>query len=93
MKIIEDNIKDTKSARAQFAIRTGSYTFDVPYDGGSVMHYHDKAFGIKVGGVTQTTIEPLVCNNILFYISNTNHTVICSSFFKLAIRFPDKPSF
>ena len=55
---------DTPSARAQFAIRTGSYTFDVPYDGGSVMHYNDKAFGITVGGETQTTIEPLVCKNL-----------------------------
>ena len=58
MKIIEENIQPGKEG--QFAIQSGSYTFDVPYDGGSVMHYGNKAFGIKVNGVTQTTIEPLV---------------------------------
>ena len=71
MKIIVDNI--TPGKEHNFDIQSSSYTFDVPYDGGSVMHYSDKGFGINVGGVTQTTIEPLVCNNILFYISHTNH--------------------
>ena len=66
MKIIEDNIEDTASARAQFAIQTGSYTFDVPYDGGSVMHYGNTAFGRTVDGVIQTTIEPLVCKIYIF---------------------------
>ena len=55
---------DTAGARYQFAIQNGSYTFDVPYDGGSVMHYEDTAYGITVDGVTQTTIEPLVCKNL-----------------------------
>ena len=61
MKIIFDNIKPGK--KHNFKIQPRSYTFDVPYDGGSVMHYGSKAFGIKVGDVKQTTIEPLVCNN------------------------------
>ena len=45
MKIIEKNIKPGR--KGQFAIKYGSYTFDVPYDGGSVMHYGNKDFGIK----------------------------------------------
>ena len=69
MKIIEKNIQS--GAESQFWKQTGSYTFDVPYDGKSVMHYGSTAFGIKVGGVTQTTIEPLVCKNLfLIHISN-----------------------
>ena len=64
MNIIEENILDGKDS--QFTIQSSSYTFDVPYDGESVMHYPSTAFGIKVGGVTQTTIEPLVCNDQFF---------------------------
>ena len=60
MKIIENNIQP--GAESQFWINSGSYTFDVPYDGGSVMHYRANAFGITVDGVIQSTIEPLVCN-------------------------------
>ena len=45
MKIIEENIQPGKER--QFAIQSGSYTFGVPYDGGSVMHYGNKIFGIK----------------------------------------------
>ena len=66
VNIIEENILDGKDS--QFTIRSGSYTFDVPYDGGSVMHYGSTAFGIKVDGVKQTTIESLVCNNQSFEI-------------------------
>ena len=45
MKIIEENIRPGKES--QFAIQYGSYTYDVPYDGGSVMHYGNKDAGIK----------------------------------------------
>ena len=68
VKINENNI--LPGLKFAFDIEVGSYTFDVPYDGGSVMHYESKAFGINVGGVIQTTIEPLVCTikNIFFEI-------------------------
>ena len=80
MKIIDENIQS--GAESQFSINSGSYTFDVPYDGGSVMHYGSKAFGIKVGGVTQTTIEPLVCNDQFFLnISNFLIKTMCFCFF------------
>ena len=45
MKIIEENIRPGKES--QFAIQYGSYTYDVPYDGGSVMHYGNNDFGIN----------------------------------------------
>ena len=41
----------------QFAIQSGSYTFDVPYDGGSVMHYGNKNFGIKECQTIQITLS------------------------------------
>ena len=58
----------------QFWIANNSYTFDVPYDGKSIMHYGSKAGGKKVDPLCkknctqQTTIEPLVCNNNIFEI-------------------------
>ena len=55
MKIIEENIKPGRES--QFAIQSGSYTFDVPYDGGSVMHYGNKAFGIKECQFIQITLS------------------------------------
>ena len=91
MKIIEDNIEDTASARAQFAIQTGSYTFDVPYDGGSVMHYGNTAFGRTVDGVIQTTIEPLVCKNI--YFLNISNICICNRLMRLSWSSGFLPSF
>ena len=55
MKIIEENIKPGQES--QFAIQSSSYTFDVPYDGGSVMHYGNKAFGIKECQFIQITLS------------------------------------
>ena len=70
VKIIEENIKPGQES--QFAIQSSSYTFDVPYDGESVMHYGSTAFGQKVDPLCKrqcarkTTIEPKVCNNIIY---------------------------
>ena len=55
MKIIEENIQPGKEH--QFAIQSGSYTFGVPYDGGSVMHYGNKNFGIKECQTIQITLS------------------------------------
>ena len=54
---------------ANFLKENNSYTFDEPYDGRSVMHYRQKAFGIRVNKTCvgsekeclKTTIKPLVC--------------------------------
>ena len=55
VKIIEKNIKPGK--KSQFAIKSRSYIFDFPYDGGSVMHYWNKAFGIKECQTIQITLS------------------------------------
>ena len=66
MNILENNILPNQYHL--FTKWNRAYTFDVPYDGESVMHYGSTAFGIKVDGVKQTTIESLVCNNQSFEI-------------------------
>ena len=55
MKIIKKNIKPGR--KSQFATKSRSYTFDSPYDGGSVMHYGNKAFGIKECQTIQITLS------------------------------------
>ena len=55
VKIIEENIRPGKEN--QFVIQSGSYTFDVPYDGGSVMHYGNKNFGIEECQTIQVTLS------------------------------------
>ena len=42
VRIIWDNIKD--GLESQFRLATGSLTYDVPYDGLSVMHYGNYYF-------------------------------------------------
>ena len=53
--IVEENIQPGKEW--QFAIQSGSYTFNVPYDGGSVMHYMNKDFGIIECQTIQITLS------------------------------------
>ena len=54
VNIFWENIQDDPDRSSQFAIATGTYTFDVEYDGRSVMHYGSTAFS-KNGGYTITS--------------------------------------
>ena len=70
MNILENNILPNQYHL--FTKWNRAYTFDVPYDGESVMHYGSTDFGQKVDPLCKrqcarkTTIEPKVCNNIIY---------------------------
>ena len=55
IEIVWDNIEEEN--QPQYAIKVGSHTYGVMYDGTSVMHYRPSTFGNGNGN----TMESLVC--------------------------------